>query len=239
MSLAEQQEIATSIQAKMLEIANTNPNPLSPEDTADDAAELAREAWQDRGYFSTEVSSNSKTLTSNALVQRIVVDLDVEAGTQYVLREITFKDNNAIPDSAYLRRLFPIQPGDIFSREKVASGLKNLRDAYFDKGYINFAPIPLPTVDDQNRSVSLAIDIDEGRQFRISSVEFLGIDQPLKDELLEAFPIGAVYKEHAFEQFVDDHPFGFRAENPWFVQQHLDERNGAVALTLDARPCMN
>lgn len=239
MSLAEQQEIATSIQAKMLEIANTNPNPLSPEDTADDAAELAREAWQDRGYFSTDVSSNSKTLTSNALVQRIAVDLDVEAGSQYVLREITFKDNNAILDSAYLRRLFPIRPGDIFSREKVASGLNNLRDAYFDKGYINFAPIPLPTVDDQNRSVSLAIDIDEGRQFRISSVDFLGIDQPLKDELLEAFPIGAVYKEHAFKQFVDDYPFGFLAENPWFVQQHLDERNGAVALTLDACPCVN
>ena len=85
--------------------------------------------------------------------------------------------------------------------------------------------------------MSLDIEIDEGKQFRISSINFLGIDEPLKQELLSSFPVGQVYREHAFKQFLRDHPFGFQADDPWHVERHLDERKDAVAITLDARPC--
>ena len=41
-----------------------------------------------------------------------------------------------------LRNLFPLKDGDIFSREKIAKGLGNLRFAYRQLGYINSTSVP-------------------------------------------------------------------------------------------------
>ena len=210
---------------------------VSPDDVVDWALELAREGWQDRGYFAAQVSGDARTLTSNAVGQRIVISVRVDEGPLYSLGEITFKHNKAISDSAFLRRLFPIERGDILSRTKIANGLDNLKKAYGELGYINFTTVPTPTIDDQSRIVSFDIDLDEGKQFRIRSLNVLGVDEPRQHEILSAFPIGQTYDERMFREFLKQH--SFEPDDPWLVERHLDERTGAVAITLNARPCVS
>ena len=90
-------------------------------------------------------------LTSSPASQRMALSFQVEEGLQYTLGEITFKNNKVISDVAALRGLFPINDGDIFSREKIAKGLENLRKAYGDRGYINFTSVPDTKFDDEKK----------------------------------------------------------------------------------------
>jgi outer membrane protein insertion porin family len=96
---------------------------------------------------------------------------------RYNLSGITFKNNKAISNLDTLRGLFPIKDGDIFSRAKIGTGLENLRKAYGELGYINFTSVPDTKFDDENKLISLDIDVDEGKQFRVERVNLLGLKE--------------------------------------------------------------
>jgi outer membrane protein assembly factor BamA len=63
-------------------------------------------------------------------IKGIALFVNVEEGPQYRLSGITFSNNRAISNIEGLRRLFPIEDGEVFRREKIARGLENLRHAY-------------------------------------------------------------------------------------------------------------
>ena len=79
------------------------------------------------------------------------ITMPIEEGDKYRLGKITFKNNKAITNTAALRSLFPLKDGDIFSREKIAKGLEDLRKAYGEYGYINYTGVPNTTFDDDKK----------------------------------------------------------------------------------------
>ena len=91
--------------------------------------------------------------------------MPVEEGDQYRLKEITFTGNKAVSDTRALRAQFKIKDGDIFDTEAIRKGLENLRKAYAALGYINFTPVPNTDPDDEKKTITLKIDLDEGKQF--------------------------------------------------------------------------
>ena len=83
----------------------------------------------------------------------------------------------------------------------IGKGLENLKKAYGQLGYINFGAIPKPVYDDQKKTVSLNIDIDEGKPFYVSRIEFQGNtitrDRVIRRELL--LEEGQVYNSQLWE----------------------------------------
>jgi outer membrane protein assembly factor BamA len=230
-------QLPTSEQEQIAESIKERSYGNSVDKIVDTALEIARERWQDRGYFRAQVSGDAKTLTSNAVGQRIAINMQVDEGPQFVFGQITFKHNKAISDIAFLQGLFPMQRGELFSREKMTRGLENLKKAYDKLGYINFTPVPTPSFDDQNHLLSFEIDIDEGKQFRFRNVRVLGVEENSTQELLKDFPSGRIYSERAFKKFLEKHSFKFPSSDPRRTERYLDERRGTVSITLDARPC--
>ena len=184
---SEQQRIATSI----TEVAHGD----NLQAVIDLASELAREGWQDHGYFMAQVEGHAKVLTSNAVSQRVAVNLEVNEGQQYCFGEITFKRNKVIKDET-LRAFFPITRGEMSSRKQMAAGLESLKTAYDELGYLNFLSIPNPTVDDQSGSVSFEIDLDEGKQFHFKTLNLVGFDEDARQKLLSDFPAGQIYNRN-------------------------------------------
>jgi outer membrane protein assembly factor BamA len=230
MPVSDQDQIAASIKQR------TNQNSL--DGLTDEAAERVRVAWQDRGYFKVQVTGEEKMLASSATSQRIALSFRVEEGLQYSLSAITFKNNKVISDAAALRGLFPIDDGDIFSREKIEEGLQNLRKAYQARGYINFVPVPDTKFDDDTKLISLDVDLDEGKQFYISSVHILGLDDPARQELLKDLSIkrGQIYTGKFWELFLLK--YGSMLPDCGCKEElGMDERAGTVAVTLDFWPC--
>jgi outer membrane protein insertion porin family len=178
-------------------------------------------------------------LDSDPAAAHIAINVQVDEGSQYRLGTITFRHNEAISSVAVLRSLFPIRDGDVFSREKLATGLDNLRKAYGQLGYINFTSIPNTVVDNEEGLISLDIDVDEGKKFYVSSVKILGLDETSQEEILQDFPAGQLYDQRLFELFLEKYPaiFKFSPDDPRPIEKRLDERAGTVAITIDARPC--
>ena len=228
--LSEQRQVATAVQEK------TRRSRL--EDVVDSASELTREGWQNHGYFTAQVSGSADILPSDAVGQRVALNMQVEEGRQYRFGEITVKNNKAI-SSDTLRAFFPIRRGEVFNREEMTAGLDNLRKAYDELGYANFVPVPEASIDEQSQSVSFEIDIDEGRQFHFAAPSLIGFDDDSRQRFLADFPTGQVYSRRRVKQFLEDRSsiVRFLSDDPFHLEIRFNERTGTVAITLDARPC--
>src|SRR5260370_23253830 len=115
--------------------------------------------------------------------QHIALLVQEDEGLRYTLGAITFKHKKAISNVEALRALFPINDGEIFSRKKIAKGLEVLRRAYGQLGYINFTSVPNTSFDDQKKLIFLEIDVDEGKQFYVSSIDIVGADAEVLNDL--------------------------------------------------------
>jgi surface antigen-like variable number repeat protein len=234
MPFSEQVEISNLIKEKTYG--------ASLENVVAEGIERAKAGWQDRGYFKVRASGEASTLNGSPVAQSIVLSIHITEGARYDLGGITFKNNQAIRKFRRLRGLFSIQDGDIFSREKIAKGLENLRKAYGNIGYINFTSIPETVFDEGNKLAFVEITFDEGKQFHVSKLNVRGLDGPARDELLKASPVkpGGVYREQDFDVFLAEHIslLNFYPDEPGHVDRHLNEKAGTIAITINAAPCV-
>ncbi len=208
-----------------------------PDAVTTEVLERVKLAWQNKGYFNVEALGEEKILTSSPAAERVSISVHVEAGQQYRLEEIRFRNNREVSNMRALRPLFPLKDGDVFDRAAIAKGLDQLRSAYGQLGYINFTSIPNTQFNEDRETISLVVEFDEGKKFYVSSLKVLGRDDSvLKDSLIKE---GDVYDERLVNLFVQqlaapsmtDEPFDSR------IHSQLDERAGTVAITLDPRDC--
>ncbi len=174
--------------------------------------ERVRRAMQDRGYFRAEVGEPVTRIRNEgglSLItfrprrgKRIDIRLPVDEGERYRLGGITFTGNKAVKNVKALRAQFATKDGDWVNATAIGKGLENLRKAYGSLGYINFTAVPNPRIDDAKHLVYLDIDIDEGKPFYVSRIEFTGNtitrDRVVRRELL--LEEGQVYNSNLWEQ---------------------------------------
>jgi len=216
--------------------------------------ERVRAQYQNRGYFKvlvedpkTEIHDTGHTgfhipLFQPGLGKSVDITMPIEEGERYRLGTITFKNNKAIPNNAALRSLFPMKDGDIFSREKIAKGLENLRKAYGEAGYINFTSVPDTKFDDEKKVVNLEIDVDEGKQFYVRRIEFQG-NTTTRDKVIRrevALEEGQIYNSRYWElSLLRLNQLGYfeqlKPDDPNTTERHLDEKAGTVDLTLKVK----
>ena len=187
----------------------------------------------DKGYFKSAVTASTRQLPDKNSTHQFAVTFDIYAGPRYRLGHITFKGNHAISDPKAMRDLFPLKDGSILDRMAIAKGLENLRYAYGELGYINFTAVPSTTFDDEKKLGFLEIDVDEGKEFYVSSIGILGADPQVLNDL--PLTRGQVYNVRLVNQFLRKHLRGIDVNDPKVQQRVLDERNGTVALTFDFR----
>jgi outer membrane protein insertion porin family len=173
--------------------------------------ERVRQAYRDKGYANAAIEEPKTQIRDEGGLnwftfrpnkgKRIDILMPVEEGARYHLGTITFTGNKAIQNTKALRAQFPLKDGDWFNATMIQKGLENLKKAYGGQGYINFGAIPKPVYDDVKKTVSLDVDIDEGKQFTVSRIEFVGNtitrDKVIRRELM--LDEGSVYNSQLWE----------------------------------------
>jgi outer membrane protein insertion porin family len=133
-----------------------------------------------------------------------------------------------------LRRLVPLQDGDVLRVDQIREGLDAIKKLYGTRGYINLVATPITEVNDEKRTVSIMMELDEGKPFRIGRVGTQDHDPSLDWALQQAFPSGMLFSNDAWEA-------GIKTLSPNFLPQqaslHKDEANGTVDITIDTRTC--
>lgn len=187
----------------------------------------------DKGYFKSVVTASTQQLPDKNSTHQFAVTFNIDAGPRYRLGHITFKGNHAISNPKWLRNLFPLNDGGILDRVAIAKGLDNLRYAYGEFGYINFTLVPSTTFNDEKKLAFLEINMDEGKQFFVSSIGVVGADPKILDDL--PLTKGQVYNVRLVNLFLKKHLPDADVNDPRIQQRSLDERNGTVAVTFDFR----
>ena len=209
--------------------------------------ERVRRAMQDRGYFRAAVSDPITHIRNEGGLsfltfrprkgKRIDIKIPVEEGQRYRLAGVNFTGNTHVQNVKALRAQFPTKDGDWFNATAVGKGLENLRKAYNSLGYINFTAVPDPKIDDAKHEVTLDIDIDEGKAFTVSRIEFQGNtitrDRVIRRELL--LEEGSLYNSNLWEQSLLrlnqlDYFDPLKVDTD--SEQHIDNENGTVSLLL-------
>jgi outer membrane protein insertion porin family len=204
-------------------------------------------AFRDRGYFRAEVGDPQTHIRDDngfSFItfhpkhgKRIDITIPITEGGRYKLVGITFHGNKAATNVKALRSLFPMKDGDYFDSSLVGKGLDNLRKAYGQLGYINFSAVPTPKIDEAKKTITLDIDVDEGKPFYVGRIEFQGNvttrDKVIRRELL--LEEGQVYNSHLWElsilrlnQLNYFNPLKIETDS----ETHQDQDNGTVDLLL-------
>jgi outer membrane protein insertion porin family len=173
--------------------------------------ERVRQAYRDKGYYNTAIEEPKTHIRDQGGLnwftfrpnkgKRIDILMPIEEGARYRLGTITFTGNKAVTNVKAQRATFAVRDGDWFNATMIGKGLENLKKAYGQLGYINFGAIPKPVFDEQKKTVSLTIDIDEGKPFYVSRIEFQGNritrDKVIRRELM--LEEGRVYNSQLWE----------------------------------------
>src|ERR1051325_7558646 len=158
---------------------------------ADGIAEVGvKGALRDRGYFKASAESRLTELWNDGADIGVAVAVRATLGPQYRTGDILIK--SADPDSILaispeiLRGLIPLQRGEVFSVERVRTGLENLGRAYGRRGYVDMTPVPDTEVNEAQGNIDLTVMIDQQAQYRVGSIEFQGVNRATRDKLMES-----------------------------------------------------
>jgi outer membrane protein insertion porin family len=177
----------------------------------DEDTERVRFAYRDKGYFKAQPAEpitkvrdegglNFFTLRPST-GKRIDILIPLEEGERYKLGGITFTGNKAVSNVKVLRAQFAQKDGEWFNASLFGKGVEQLRKAYGELGYINFVGTPVPRFDEAKHLIFLDIEIDEGKPFYVSRIEFTGNtitrDKVIRRELL--LEEGQVYNSRLWD----------------------------------------
>ena len=167
------------------------------------------------------------------------VTVPIMEGKVYRLGEFKV-EGNSIFSEAQIRAVIGLNKGDIADGEKVTKGLfENLKKFYGQQGFIEYTAEPVPTFQDNPQNpnegiVDFTVTIEEGKQFTLRRLEFVGNtftrDNVLRREVL--INEGDIYNDAYWEySVVKLNQLGYF--NPIDKDKDVDRRTNDEEATVD------
>jgi outer membrane protein assembly factor BamA len=200
--------------------------------------------WPDRenqGYMGFSVSACWKPLRREPRLLHVLVTINVNEGQRKRLDKIEFRyvgDQLGAPglDSNDLRKLFPLNDGDTYNRDKYEAGLSSVIDAYAEQGFIDCQINQIIKSDDVNQTVALEMDIAEGEKYRWGSIQVIGLDPAMEAVLRSRLVTGNPANRNLIREFYKEYksllPVG---ASPETVRLDRETQPGIVDLRFDFR----
>lgn len=140
--------------------------------------------YNSKGYRDAEVLVDSVYDVAN---NRINIDIQIDEGPKYYIRDITWTGNFLYSDSQ-LQGLFGIKRGEVYNKDKIDRRLtfdmqeRDISSLYLDDGYLFFRATPVEVGIDGD-SIDIEMQIYEGMQATINRVTIEGNDRT-KDHVI-------------------------------------------------------
>ena len=137
------------------------------------------------------------------------VTVPINEGKVYRIGELKI-EGNSIFSEQYIRAVIGLKTGDIADGKRISDALfKSLKELYGTQGFIQYTSEPAPTFKENPQNpnegiVDFVVTIEEGKQFTLRRLEFLGNtftrDNVLRREVL--MNEGDIYNQSRFEYSV-------------------------------------
>ncbi len=132
-------------------------------------------SYRDEGYLRAKLGAPLVTLQEVPGRGRgAVIRVAIYEGPLYTVGEVAVRNANAF-DPSTLVRMFPLRPGQPFSRKKLHEWSEKVADGYQTMGYIRFSSELVETVNEARRVVDCVLECREGSPYQVGKIDILGI----------------------------------------------------------------
>jgi outer membrane protein insertion porin family len=131
--------------------------------------EKLRSYYMDRGYANFQIESTQVTIAPEK--DDMYITVNVNEGDVFKVSDIKLAGTMVVPEEQ-LRKLLLIKPGDIYSRKSITSTQELMSYRLGADGYA-FAKIdPVPTPDNEKKTVALTFFIEPGNRVYVRHINF-------------------------------------------------------------------
>ncbi len=208
-----------------------------------------RQQYYAQGKYDVSVESTVSPLERN----RVAIRIDIEEGPAAEIREIHLTGNEAFSDDELLRNFelrakrwwAPWSNRHRYARERLANDLESLRSHYLNRGYLNFSITSTQvSISPDRRDVHIAVNVAEGQQYKIGSLDVRGNlvvpPQELRKLIERELERGALYARNrvnaasaAIRSRLAEEGYAFSNVD---VRRRVDEDEQVVDLTFSVDP---
>ncbi len=138
--------------------------------------------YRDAGYLKATVR-DLQVVGTQATPGRVLVDVKgrVEAGPVYRVKALTFADSPLMSGAAF-GAIAQLHGGDVASQKALLASVKPVEAAYQKQGYFEAYVETEPSFDDAAHTVSYALTVIPGEQYRVRSVTVNGLTPAARAE---------------------------------------------------------
>ena len=142
--------------------------------------EKIRSYYMDRGYANFQIESTQVTIAPEK--DDMFITVNVNEGAVFKVSEIKLAGTFVVPE-AQMRKLLLIHPGDTFSRKAVTNSQELMSYRLGADGYACSKIDPVPTADNDKKTVSLTFFIEPGNRVYVRHINFNN-ETAINDETL-------------------------------------------------------
>ncbi len=129
------------------------------------------------GKYSIRLDATATELDAD----RVKIDIEISEGAPAKIRSINLIGNRAFDDEELLDE-FKLEttdsgwfPADKYSSAKLSGDLENMKSFYLDQGFVRFnVDSKQVTITPDKKDINISINITEGDQYRISTINLTG-----------------------------------------------------------------
>jgi outer membrane protein insertion porin family len=126
--------------------------------------------YEKNGYLDTKATYQIEPLTQGL----VNVNVTIQEGRRYYVGDVAFSGNAILSDNDIKSHLKNLKQGNVFSHEKLQEDLSNVREAYFDRGYISALVEEATSFNTTTAKVDVKISIKEGILVYINMIKIQG-----------------------------------------------------------------
>jgi outer membrane protein assembly factor BamA len=190
-----------------------------------------------QGYIDTGTTVTPYLVRAEFDQRSYVVSFDVGTGPQYRIGQLQVVEATAF-SPIELRELIQSNPGEVFDEDKISQGVEFMKQRYGANGYIDMTAGPTIALDKSKGLVGVSVQVEEGRQYRVGTVEIFGLSSKAEKLLTSILEPGQIFNRQSFRDFLKVNRSLFpidASDSDITVGRNLEE--GTLDIVLDFRRC--
>ncbi|ASZ51383.1 outer membrane protein assembly factor BamA [Vibrio parahaemolyticus] len=142
--------------------------------------EALKSFYLDRGYLKFNVDSTQVAISPDK--KGVYITLGLEEGEVYTVKDVKFR-GDLIGEEETFERLVPFEDNETYNGSLVTSMEEGIKRVLGESGYAYPQVNTIPEFDDENKQVSLVVNVDPGNRIYVRDIRFTG-NNSTKDEVL-------------------------------------------------------
>lgn len=177
----------------------------------EDNANKLRHYYEEEGYWLARVVPVVNKINAN----EISLTFQIEEGVKIKIREINIENNKALSSGKIKRAMKTgewalwsfLTSSGYFKKETMNADIEAIKDLYFNNGYIKVAVAePVIRLTEDKKGMVITIQVSEGEQFSISSIDITG-NKAFQDAVLRkklTLSPGAVFNKELLKKDMEE-----------------------------------